>query len=515
MATYQATQRNDRWTVPRYGDPSNTLIDGLGGQDVLSFDRLPQSRFIITEDAVNGYIKIDSVSGASSTYHLRLKNVEALSFNNGRDVVDLVARFADSTPPLVTSFSPASTSAGAAIDSNIVINFDEAITLGGGTLSLRDASGTLIETFSMQRMSAVGSVLTIDPSQNLSFSQTYTLELGSAAVKDSHGNSFAGGASYQILTRANTAPLTYSASYTVDEDGVLSAILPAAVDAEAQVVDYVIDSNPVHGSLQLDSMGNFQYSPQQDFSGVDSFTYQASDGDMSSIATTVDILVQPIMDRVYGTLQSDVLTGNPDTDLFEGGAGDDVIDGGPGIDYAQYGGALSDYQITRTNGELHIVDKRGIDGSDILLGVERLVFSDQGLAFDLDGDAGFIAELLGLILGPDAVANTEFVGAGLDIMESGISREDLMSAAFDVRLGANAPHSDIVDLIFTNLTGGSADVDTHSYVTSLLDNGTYSAGQLGVLAAELPLNQESIGYASLTDSGVGFIIAGALALLLR
>jgi len=124
MATYRATEGNDRWTVPRYGDPSNTLIDGLGGTDVLGFDRLPRSRFLITQDTANGYIKIDSVSGASSTYHLRLKNVEVLTFNSGRDVLNLETLFADNTAPTVTAFRPATTDA-AALDTNIVINFSE------------------------------------------------------------------------------------------------------------------------------------------------------------------------------------------------------------------------------------------------------------------------------------------------------------------------------------------------------------------------------------------------------
>ena len=62
---YIATTGNNTWTVPRYGDPSNVLIDGLAGIDRLSFERLPRSRFLITQDE-EGIIHVDSVSGASS-----------------------------------------------------------------------------------------------------------------------------------------------------------------------------------------------------------------------------------------------------------------------------------------------------------------------------------------------------------------------------------------------------------------------------------------------------------------
>lgn len=51
---YAASTGNNTWEVPRYGDPSNTLIDGLAGTDRLSFERLPRSRFLITQNADTG-----------------------------------------------------------------------------------------------------------------------------------------------------------------------------------------------------------------------------------------------------------------------------------------------------------------------------------------------------------------------------------------------------------------------------------------------------------------------------
>ncbi len=85
-----ATAGNDFLTVLRYGQ--TLTLDGLGGTDTLNFDRLSQSSFTITQGA-DGYIHVDSVSGASSTFHFKLVNVEKLLFRSGRDSVDLTTLF--------------------------------------------------------------------------------------------------------------------------------------------------------------------------------------------------------------------------------------------------------------------------------------------------------------------------------------------------------------------------------------------------------------------------------------
>ncbi len=55
----------------------------------------------------------------------------------------------------------------------------------------------------------------------------------------------------------------------------------------------VLVSGPAHGSLTLNADGSFAYTPVTNFSGTDSFTYQASDGVGNSAATGVTISVFP------------------------------------------------------------------------------------------------------------------------------------------------------------------------------------------------------------------------------
>jgi hypothetical protein len=210
MATYRATSGNDRWTVPEYGDPSGTLIDGLGGTDTLSFDRLLRSRFNITLDETTGYIKIDSISGASSTFHLKLTNVEKLSFNSGRDIVDLTTLFGDRTPPQLSDYSPVNGSEGVALNSSIVLTFNEAVTTGSGSIELRDGSNNLVESFAAgnSHLSVSGTTVTITPSVALSPGTVYQLLVPAGALLDTSGNAYAGLATYSFTTLANQTPVS-------------------------------------------------------------------------------------------------------------------------------------------------------------------------------------------------------------------------------------------------------------------------------------------------------------------
>jgi hypothetical protein len=52
-------------------------------------------------------------------------------------------------------------------------------------------------------------------------------------------------------------------------------------------------AGPAHGALTLNADGSFTYTPSPGFSGTDSFTYQANDGQLTSNVATVSIVVNP------------------------------------------------------------------------------------------------------------------------------------------------------------------------------------------------------------------------------
>ena len=62
-------------------------------------------------------------------------------------------------------------------------------------------------------------------------------------------------------------------------------------DEENDPLSAQIGSLPSHGSLEFNSDGSFRYTPEAGFSGPDSFTYRASDGQAVSSLVTVNIIV--------------------------------------------------------------------------------------------------------------------------------------------------------------------------------------------------------------------------------
>ncbi len=102
-------------------------------------------------------------------------------------------------------------------------------------------------------------------------------------------------------TLADSAPAAVADSYSVNEDGTLSVpaagVLANDTDPDpGTTLSAELGSTTTHGTLTLNPDGSFFYTPQADFTGTDSFTYTASDGELSSSAATVTITVNPVND---------------------------------------------------------------------------------------------------------------------------------------------------------------------------------------------------------------------------
>ncbi|MCB1665479.1 MAG: Ig-like domain-containing protein [Pseudomonadales bacterium] len=216
----------------------------------------------------------------------------------------------------------------------------------------------------------------------------------------------------------------------------------------------------------------------------------------------------PVNLQLQGTSGNDTLTGQSGADTLTGLGGNDTLDGGAGIDTAVYSAARSRYQITHNGNQLTVQDTAGTDGTDQLSNIERLKFQDQGIAFDLDGNAGTAAKILGAIAGAAAVQNKEYVGIALNLLDQGTSAEQLATAALNVMLGNNATSTRVVELIFQNVVGSAPDANSLALYSGMLDRGELSAGQLGVLASNTDLNLQHIDIVGLAQTGLDYLLIG-------
>ncbi len=112
----------------------------------------------------------------------------------------------------------------------------------------------------------------------------------------------------RISVVSNVAPIARRDIYAAVEDGSLvvnaaSGVLANDTDANHDALTASVVSGPAHGTVTLNSDGSFTYTPNADFYGADSFTYQANDGALDSSPATVSINVATVNDAP--TLSSD------------------------------------------------------------------------------------------------------------------------------------------------------------------------------------------------------------------
>lgn len=202
-----------------------------------------------------------------------------------------------------------------------------------------------------------------------------------------------------------------------------------------------------------------------------------------------------------GNALNNALVGNEGNNRFTGAGGNDSIDGGAGLDAALYAGQRSAFTATPTATGLTVTDNTGGEGGDTLTGIERLHFADAKLAFDLDGHAGQIAKLLGVVFGASSLANKQLVGIGLQLLDGGMDYTQLAGLA--VAAVGKTSHADVVDLLWFNLFGLVPTSAQAAPVVALLDGGV-SVGTLTVVAADLALNSENINLVGLVQTGIEF-----------
>ena len=221
------------------------------------------------------------------------------------------------------------------------------------------------------------------------------------------------------------------------------------------------------------------------------------------------------IENLIGSNFSDVLTGNELNNSLIGGKGDDKIDGDSGIDIAVYAANFNEVTLTNfvdygSSGEnIQLKTSWNItQGSetDTLKNIERLKFNDKYIAIDLDGNAGKTVKFLAALLGKESATNKEYVGAGLKLLDGGMSYEALMELGIGILLGANPSGASVVDLLYKNLVGSTAPQSILDEYGSMIDSGSMTATSLGIAVAEHSTTATNIDLVGLSQTGVEYII---------
>ncbi len=121
------------------------------------------------------------------------------------------------------------------------------------------------------------------------------------------------------ITVTSYPPTAVDDAYSMDEDGSLVVDAPTGVlvndtDPEEDPLTAILVSGVSNGTLNLGSDGSFDYTPDPDFFGADSFTYKANDGYGDSNDATVTLTVNALPDAPVAV--NDAYDASQDTTLI-------------------------------------------------------------------------------------------------------------------------------------------------------------------------------------------------------
>lgn len=252
------------------------------------------------------------------------------------------------------------------------------------------------------------------------------------------------------------------------------------------------------------------------FNVADFYTYQGSESislnlaelPIENLGTLIYRSDAALNLNIFGTNGDDVLFTLDGNDSLYGGLGDDILAGGSGNNHIDGGDGLD---IAVFSGEKHgfSIQQDGIGGWSIntntLERIERLQFKDAKIALDLDAHAGEAVKTLGAFLGPSGIT-PENVGLVLNLLDNGLSYEDLLAEAIALVFGVDPDGTKMVRHFFKALTGEEAPSHIVSQYGDLVDSGELSRVELSKLVADDEVNLTNIDFVGLSSTGVEYLL---------
>ena len=182
-----------------------------------------------------------------------------------------------------------------------------------------------------------------------------------------------------------------------------------------------------------------------------------------------------------------------------------------------YNGTRASYTLTPTSNGFSLTDTTGAAGTSTLQNVERIKFSDGGIALDVGAtqSAGQTVLLLGTVLPGRLVFDATkqaLLGAAIDLFDQGFSLQTLSGAVmrlpiWDVLTGKATPsNTDIATYLLTNVNGVVPDGATLNTAVAAMDSETSFATQGNFLwhLAESSTNQTHVGLVGLAETGLAY-----------
>ena len=187
--------------------------------------------------------------------------------------------------------------------------------------------------------------------------------------------------------------------------------------------------------------------------------------------------------------------GGTGKDTFQGAAGDDSLDGGAGIDTVVYSGVRSHYTITKTATGYTVTDNTGVDGTDILVNVERLQFADAKVAVDTSGTGGEAYRLYQAAF--NRTPDLGGLGFQMKALDDGwplatVAQNFIDSPEFSATYGALNTSAFVAQMYLNVLHRAGDPVNEIPWYATRIDSGAMSRAAVLVGFSESPENQGAV-----------------------
>jgi hypothetical protein len=185
--------------------------------------------------------------------------------------------------------------------------------------------------------------------------------------------------------------------------------------------------------------------------------------------------------------------------VIDAGSGDQTHDGGPGLDTVVFHGARADYAVQLVGpGDLTVADSHSNrDGTDTLLNIERLEFTDGRLAFDLDGTNGAGAAYRIYQAAFDRVPDVGGLTFWVEKADGGMSTIEMSARFIDsdefrhLYGSSTLPAETFVEQLYHNVLHRASDQGGHDYWVGQINAGMSEAEVLARFA-DSPENRADV-----------------------
>jgi subtilisin-like proprotein convertase family protein len=171
----------------------------------------------------------------------------------------------------------------------------------GQTVSLEIVSNDNPGLFAGDPHVTATGILTFTPAANVFGTANLKVRARDNGGTANGGVNVSASQSFQVVVvPVNDGPIANEDQYTVREEGTLTVAAPGVLgndsDPESDPLSATQLTDVSNGNLTFNPDGSFIYIPDPDFSGQDSFTYQANEFEFDSPPVTVTINVAPVND---------------------------------------------------------------------------------------------------------------------------------------------------------------------------------------------------------------------------